>query len=155
MGCFISDRTFPNGASVTSSLARVGVFSRNEEEATLFAFASGTILPMKLCENSILSISSFLSFPFSLYFIRPLPSTCCFSALFCFCACSKYIRVLLIALITRYCLPFFPNTSVSQFLRLPFSRVNLLLSLKPKWFIQLAIVAIRINLFTWINGKAG
>lgn len=96
VGCFTRDRTSPNAASVTSSLARVCVFrecggSNHARVCRLFF----TTLPMELCENSILSISFF---PFSFFFfLRSLPITSC-----SFCIRSKYSS-LLTGLITSIC----------------------------------------------------
>lgn len=95
VGCFTRDRTSPNAASVTSSLARVCVFREcggsNLARVCRLFFA----LPMELCENSILSISFFpISF---FFFVRSLPITNC-----SFCIRSKY-RSLLTGLITSIC----------------------------------------------------
>ena len=100
MGCFIRDRTFPNGASVTSSLARVCVFREwGGSNLVCVRRLLSTTLPMKLCENSILSISFFLSFFTLLYKATSFHVFLDFFLFFC--ARSRYIRVLLIALITR------------------------------------------------------
>lgn len=93
MGCFTRDRTSPNAASVTSSLARVYVFrERGGSNLACVRRLFFTTLPMALCENSILSISFF---PFSFFFfVRSLPIASC-----SFCIRSKY-RSLLTGLIT-------------------------------------------------------